>query len=72
MYIVAESDTGGTIEVLQDGAAVTTAGGADVSQGKVEVNDSRLYKLIKNDSPGEHMLELRVSPGVKLFAFTFG
>lgn len=72
VYIVAESDTGGTIEVLQDGAAVTTAGGADVSQGKVEVNDSRLYKLIKNDSPGEHMLELRVSPGVKLFAITFG
>lgn len=72
VYIVAESETGGTIEVLQDGATVSTAGGVDVSQGKVEVNDSRLYKLIRNESSGEHMLELRVTPGVKLFAFTFG
>ena len=72
VYLVAESETGGTIEVLQDGATVTTAGGADVSQGNVEVTDSRLYKLIRNDSAGEHLLELRVTPGVKLFAFTFG
>ena len=72
VYIVAESETGGTIEVLQDGVVVSTDAGADVREGKVQVKDSRLYKLIKNDSSDEHLLELRVSPGVKLFAFTFG
>lgn len=72
VYIVAEAKDGGTIEVLQDGTAVTDAGGADVHEGNVEVRDSRLYKLIKNDLAEEHTLQLNVSPGVKLFAFTFG
>lgn len=72
VYIVAESTDGGTIEVMQDGAVVTNVSGADVVNGSVQVKDSRLYKLIKNDKAGEHLLELKVTPGVKLFAFTFG
>lgn len=74
VYIVAEAEGGGTIEVYQDGELVTQKEkGESVSEnGVVEVGESRLYKLIKNERGGEHVLELRVSPGVRLFAFTFG
>ncbi len=72
VYIVAESTAGGSIEVWQDGKLVGEAAGADAPAGRAEVKNSRLYKLIKNDKAAEHLLELRVTPGVKLFAFTFG
>jgi cytochrome c biogenesis protein CcdA/thiol-disulfide isomerase/thioredoxin len=72
VFIVAESQAGGTIEVSQDGKRVVSEAGADAPAGVVQVKDSRLYTLIKNPEPGEHTLELKVSPGVKLFAFTFG
>lgn len=72
VYIVAESEKGGQIEVWQDGERVGSVAGADAPAGAASVQSSRLYKLIKNEQSGEHLLELRVSPGVKLFAFTFG
>ncbi len=72
VYIVAESSEGGTIEVWQDGQRAEVAAGADAPAGLAPIKASRLYKLIKNPEPGEHTLELKVSPGVKLFAFTFG
>jgi cytochrome c biogenesis protein CcdA/thiol-disulfide isomerase/thioredoxin len=72
VFIVAESEVGGTIEVWQDGKRVEGEAGADAPGGLAPIKDSRLYKLIKNTEPGEHMLELKVSPEVKLFAFTFG
>jgi thiol-disulfide isomerase/thioredoxin len=72
VYLVAESEAGGTIEVSQDGSPVEVAAGADAPTGLASVKESRLYKLIKNPEGNEHTLELRVSPGVKLFAFTFG
>jgi thiol-disulfide isomerase/thioredoxin len=72
VYLVAETETSGTIEVWQDGRPVETMAGADVQAGLAPILESRLYKLIKNDQAGEHMLELKISPGIKLFAFTFG
>ncbi len=72
VYLVAESDLGGTIEVWQNGKRVEVEAGADAPAGLAPVQPSRLYRLIKNPVAGEHTLELRVSPGVKLFAFTFG
>ena len=72
VYLVAESEAGGTIEVWQDGALVSAEAGADAPAGTAHVTTSRLYKLIKNPAAGEHTLELKVSPGVKCFAFTFG
>ena len=72
VFIVAESEGGGTIEVWQDGKLVESEAGTDVTAGTAAIQTSRLYKLIKNAEPGEHTLELRVSPDVKLFAFTFG
>lgn len=74
VYLVASADTAVTMEVWQDGKLVDIVAGADVnSRGLVTIKESRLYKLIKNPSPGEHTLELRLrGPGARLFAFTFG
>jgi thiol-disulfide isomerase/thioredoxin len=72
VYLVAESAEGGVIEVWQDGKRAEEEAGADAPVGRAQVKDSRLYKLIKNPTASEHTLELKVSPGVKLFAFTFG
>ena len=74
VYLVAESDVGAIIEVFQDGVLVHDAMGEDVTrEGTLSVQESRLYKLIKNTKAGEHTLELRVrGKGARLFAFTFG
>lgn len=74
VYIVAEASAPVEIEVLQDGVPVGTARGEDVgADGIVTVQDSRLYKLIRNPEAGEHVLELRVrGGGARLYAFTFG
>lgn len=75
VYVVAEADEPIAVEVYQDGELLTGEGrGADVSEdGTVTVQKSGLYKLIKNSTPDEHVLELRVQgAGLRIFAFTFG
>lgn len=74
VYIVASADEPVEIEVWQDGVLVTTEAGINVSdRGIVTVKESKLYKLIRNSAPGEHILELRVkNESALLFAFTFG
>lgn len=74
VYIVADADTNTEMEVWQDGKLVGESKGADVSSnGVVTVKESRLYKLIKNATAGEHTLELKVhGKGARFYAFTFG
>ena len=75
VYFVAAAPKGVTIEVLQDGKPVTSvAAGSDVQDGKVFIQESRLYNLINNpDGSGTHTLELIIdSPGLEAFTFTFG
>ena len=74
VYIVADADTPMEIEVLQDGKPIGTSRGADVdTEGFVMIKESRLYKLIRNATPGEHVLELKVGgKGIRFYAFTFG
>ncbi|MEK7177084.1 MAG: cytochrome c biogenesis protein CcdA [Patescibacteria group bacterium] len=72
VYIVASADSALEMEVWQDGKLVTAEAGADVVNGTVTIKESKLYKLIKNITPGEHTLELRAEDGILLFAFTFG
>lgn len=74
VYLVAESNEEINLEVIQDGKLVSTDKGADVTEGGiVRIKESRLYKLIRNSTPGEHTLELRVrGNGLKAYAFTFG
>ena len=72
VYLVAESTEEGTVEVSQDGKGVEAEAGADAPAGIAKIKTSRLYKIVKNTAAGEHTLELKVSPGVRLFTFTFG
>lgn len=74
VFLVAGSDSLVQIEVWQDGELIGPAvAGDDVTDGMVEIQKNRLYKLIENESAGEHTLELRIKgTGVKLYAFTFG
>ena len=62
VYVVASSEQPAKIEVWQDGVFSET----------LSIKESKLYTLIKNSKAGEHTLELRVEPGISLFAFTFG
>jgi len=74
VYLVMSADTAAEMEVWQDGVLVTDAAGADVNtEGVVRIQESRLYKLIHNSTPGEHILELRIrGEGAEVYAFTFG
>lgn len=62
VFIVAESQTDGTIEVYSDSRFV----------GTISIKDSKLYTLIDQNKIQNSLLELRISSGVRLFAFTFG
>ena len=74
VYLVASSDKGVTLTILRDGKPVGAAGGKDVgSDGKVRVQEDRLYHLIGDDGYGEHTLEIRIEgPELKAYTFTFG
>jgi cytochrome c biogenesis protein CcdA/thiol-disulfide isomerase/thioredoxin len=52
----------GAVRVLVDGKPERT----------VRVAGDRLYTLVERPTIGDHLLELRVSPGVAGYAFTFG
>ena len=52
----------GTVQVLVDGRP----------HGIVHVTSDRLYTLVDRDSIDDAVLELRFSPGVSAYAFTFG
>jgi thiol-disulfide isomerase/thioredoxin len=74
------SDGAGRVEVLLDGKPVPAdARGGDVTVDQdgrtyVEVDDERLYDLIRTDNIYDgHLLELRFeTPGTAGYAFTFG
>ena len=52
----------GSVQVLVDGKPEQT----------VRVSGDRLYTLVEREQIGDHLLELRFSPGVAGYAFTFG
>jgi cytochrome c biogenesis protein CcdA/thiol-disulfide isomerase/thioredoxin len=52
----------GTVEALLDGRRTRA----------VQVDGDRLYTLLRLDRPRDGLLELRFSPGVEAYAFTFG
>jgi hypothetical protein len=70
------------VAILQDGKPLTrnqatrdtqfrptSHGGAE--EGYVVVDSARMYFLVENHDFGRHTLELRCSPGIAAFAFTF-
>jgi cytochrome c biogenesis protein CcdA/thiol-disulfide isomerase/thioredoxin len=60
--VLGTSGKSGTVDVLLDGKPVKT----------VTVDKDDLYRLTDLPTAGEHLLELRFSPGVEAYAFTFG
>jgi cytochrome c biogenesis protein CcdA/thiol-disulfide isomerase/thioredoxin len=71
VYLVIEpAGSGGIVTVLVDGKPVSDT--ADVRGGVLLPRESRLYHLVAEDEPGEHVLSLEVSGELRLFAFTFG
>ncbi len=70
LVVAPEENNSGTIEVLVDGKA--PADTADVKNGTVTPDMSRLYQLVGLSSPGQHLLTLKVSGKLRLYAFTFG
>jgi len=68
--VVQPEGGGGRIEVTVDGAVPQDT--ADVKGGVIEPTESRLYQVVGLKTPGEHLLQLKVSKGLRLFAFTFG
>ena len=60
--VLGARDDRGTVEVLLDGKPVKT----------IEVGSHRLYDVAESPGGGFHLLELRFSPGVEAYAFTFG
>ena len=75
VYLVLASagDRPRRVHVELDGRPITAAAaGEDVRDGVVTVRRQRLYRLVRLDSPGEHLLRLRLERGVSGFAFTFG
>lgn len=68
------SSRSGTVKVFLDGKVVSSANaGADVKNGSVTIDSDRLYNLIDlHGNPGQHFLLLEFSPGIQVFAFTFG
>lgn len=74
VFLVARADQNVTLNLLLDGQKVDLAGGSDVIDSKVNIQEDRLYRLIElPDGYGEHILEIIADqPGLQVFAFTFG
>src|SRR3989344_6045850 len=65
---------GGKIRVLLDGKPLdANNSGVDVVNGFVPITSDRLYNLIDlKGGPGTYLLRIEFTPGVQVFAFTFG
>jgi len=75
VYVVlaSEGDRPRKVQVRLDGHPIPAdLSGADVDDGVVTVRRQRLYSLVKLRSIQEHVLTLRLDPGVSGYAFTFG
>ncbi len=69
-----ENGLTGQIQVSLDDKVISTDfAGEDVINGMVNVDNDRLYKLIKLPTPGRHLLKLEfLDSNLELYAFTFG
>jgi hypothetical protein len=75
--VMGPAKSGGLVKfrVLIDGQAPGAAHGGDIDeQGNGAVTEQRLYQLIRQSQPiGDRQFEIQfLSPGVEVFAFTFG
>lgn len=74
VYLVASSSGRARLTIRRDGQPLGAAAGADVdANGRVAVEEDRLYTLVHDAADGEHTLEITVEdPGVRAYTLTFG
>jgi len=74
VYLVMGSENQANVELYLNGLKLDDSNkGDDVTDSNINVNDSKLYKLIHFDEfKSDQLLELRFKKGVKANAFTFG
>lgn len=73
VYAVIGSTKQASIKVLLNNKLVTENAGVDVKNGKVEVQEDKLYKLLSFPQfESSNTIELVVPDGVQINAFTFG
>ncbi len=70
LVVAPEPDSKGSIQVMVDGKQAPDT--PDVKDGVVTPKMDRLYQLIAMNSPGKHVLTLKVTGKLRLYAFTFG
>jgi cytochrome c biogenesis protein CcdA/thiol-disulfide isomerase/thioredoxin len=64
----------GHVQVLINGKVAKTGAGAglDVHGGVVTVNSQRLYNIVAEKTDSDETVQLRFSPGMSAYSFTFG
>jgi hypothetical protein len=64
----------GDLTILLDGNPISIEyAGADISEGKIKVEEDGLYNIVASDEAASHTLEILVSnPGFEIYTFTFG
>ncbi|MDX6676391.1 MAG: hypothetical protein QOE31_443 [Solirubrobacteraceae bacterium] len=73
LVLASDGDRPRRVRVLLDGRPIRPGvAGADVHGGVVTVRRQRLYSLVALHALQEHVLTLRLDPGVSAYAFTFG
>ena len=72
VFLVMSSEEGGVARVYQDDRDVGDVAGRDVKNSELFIQNEQLYRIINNGEEGTHVFDLRVQPGVRAFAFTFG
>lgn len=69
--VMGPEEIAGKVRIFLDGEEAA-AFGEDVNEGAITVNSERLYKLINSPDRGQHLLRLEFTPGIRIYAFTFG
>ena len=74
VFLVMRPHTEGKIKVLLDGKGLDNSNsGSDVRNSFVPITSDRLYNLIDlKGNTGKHLLRIEFTPGIQIFAFTFG
>ncbi|MBI1961398.1 MAG: thioredoxin family protein [Parcubacteria group bacterium] len=73
VFAVASASEDVVVDVTRDGRDIGREGGGDFGVGGLHLKtDERLYRIIEDTEPGEHVLEITLPPGVRFYAFTFG
>ena len=73
VFVVAGSAASGLpVTVTVDGAAPGARAGANAPGGALTVRSSDLYQLLTGMGAGDHVVDLAVPAGFRLFTFTFG